>query len=397
MLAHTRSAPNFRLAVLLAAGVLLPQTAARAQVPQPAPPRDVLVRFSARDGTPLEGKLSLPAGSADRVPVVLYLHGAGPRTYDHAVRYRDADGEVRTLNYFDLYASELAAQGVAFFRISKRGCSADSTGRPTIDRDIFSKATPTVLLDDYHRALEVLRARPEVDPSRVVLMGSSEGTRLAPQLAARAAVGIAGLVLMSHAPDNQRNTVEWQNTVGPWRNVQRLFAPAARDVLTRAGYDSVVARQPSLAAQLPFAVVDRDSNQVITPAELATLVRPRLDAIVKAVDDRNDDFLWQSLLNLSSAYLLDGWNAEPTSAFLLPLTIPIGIFHGELDGTTRVEGVRETEDAFRRAGKTNLTVRIYPGMDHNLGWTPTLALSGGPAPYRDAFRFAAALVQLRNR
>ena len=41
---------------------------------------DLFIRFSATDGTPLEGKLSLPAGAKGQVPVVFRLHGAGPRT-----------------------------------------------------------------------------------------------------------------------------------------------------------------------------------------------------------------------------------------------------------------------------------------------------------------------------
>jgi hypothetical protein len=154
-----------------------------------------------------------------------------------------------------------------------------------------------------------------------------------------------------------------------------------------------VARSAAIATQLPFRVVDRDSNGVMTPVELAALTRPRLDAIMKAVEQRNDDFLWQGLLNLTSAYLLDGWDAEPTHALLVKLNLPIGIFHGELDGTTRVEGARETEAAFRAAGKSNLTVRVYPGYNHDLGWTPSTAGNGGPPPLQESIRFAADLVR----
>ena len=115
--------------------------------------------------------------------------------------------------------------------------------------------------------------------------------------------------------------------------------------------------------------------------------------IPAAADDRNDDFLWSAVLNLSSAYLLDGWTAGPTRAFLLKLDVPIGIFHGDIDGTTRVEGVHETAAAFKAAGKTNLTVRTYPGLDHDLGWTPLSALEAGPAPFQDAFAFAVTVVR----
>jgi cephalosporin-C deacetylase-like acetyl esterase len=53
---------------------------------------DLFIRFSATDGTPLEGKLSLPAGAQGPVPVVFRLHGAGPRTVDNAIQYRASVG-----------------------------------------------------------------------------------------------------------------------------------------------------------------------------------------------------------------------------------------------------------------------------------------------------------------
>jgi len=61
-------------------------------------PKDVVVTFTASDGTPLAGKLSLPPKASGPVPVVFHLHGAGPRTYDHAIQHRDSDA-------FDLMAS----------------------------------------------------------------------------------------------------------------------------------------------------------------------------------------------------------------------------------------------------------------------------------------------------
>src|SRR5512136_2386297 len=69
---------------------------------------DLFIRFSATDGTPLEGKLSLPAGAKGPVPVVFYLHGAGPRTVDNPVQYRDAGGQLRVHRYLDLFSHGLA-------------------------------------------------------------------------------------------------------------------------------------------------------------------------------------------------------------------------------------------------------------------------------------------------
>ena len=382
------------LAALLLAGWI---RSAPHQAPAAPPPGvvNVLIQFTATDGTPLQGKLSLPAAATGPMPVVFYLHGAGPRNYDHAVRYRDTDGQIRATNYYDFYARELASRGLAFFRISKRGCTIDATGQPQVDRKVFSTATSTVLLDDYARALAEVRQRTDIDPSRVVLAGGSEGTRLAPQLALRAPAGVVGLLLMSHQSDNIRDTVVWQNTVGPWRGITYLIPAAADEALTKAEYDEALKVNASLAQRLPFAVFDSNADGTINRDEAMKVLRPRLDVILKAVEDRNDDFLWSSLVNLTSAYLLDGWTAEPTSAFLLKLTVPIAIFHGELDGTTRVEGVRETSAAFVAAGKTTLTVRTYPGLDHDLGWTPASAKGAGTAPFQDAFAWAADLVRKR--
>jgi hypothetical protein len=352
---------------------------------------DIVISFAGVDGTPLEGKLSVPANVSGRAPVVFHLHGAGPRTYDHAIQHRGADGQVRVYRYYDFYAQELGRRGLAFFRISKRGVSAEPSGRPVVDRAVFSKATPTVLLDDYARALDALRARPEVDPGRIILSGASEGTRLAPELALRSPAGIVGLVLAGYAADNQRDTVVWQNTVGPWRNIVRLFPAAADGELTRAEYDAAAAADPQAAARAPFAALDGDASGTVTAADMTRLAQPRLEAILKAVADRNDDLIWQAVVNLSSAYLLDGWDAPPHDRTLVKLDVPIGIFHGELDGATRVEGVHEAESTFRAAGKTNLTVHVYPGHDHDLNWTVESAARGGPTPFVDMFAFMARL------
>lgn len=354
---------------------------------------DTQVSWVVSDGIQLQGKLSLPAGATQPVPVVYYLHGAGPRDYDNTIHYRDPDGKIRTFRFFDYYSRELARLGMGFFRMSKRGCTNNPTGPTSIDRSVFAKATPSVLLDDYATGLEVLRRRKEVDANRIVLHGSSEGTRLAPQLARRAPAGIKGLVLTAFQSDNQHDTVVWQNTVGPWRNVEKLIPAAAGGALTRKAYDDAVKLDATVGARLPFATFDTDTNGVMTVAELTNLVRPRLEAILSAVERRDDDYLGKVLMNLSSGYLLDDWKGPPTSTYLLKLDLPIAIFHGELDGTTRVEGVRETEAAFQAAGLTNLTIRIYPDCDHELNWTALSAQGRGPLPFQDSFRAAADFVK----
>jgi pimeloyl-ACP methyl ester carboxylesterase len=351
---------------------------------------DVVINLQAPDGTPLEAKLSLPAtgGAATSrpFPVVFYLHGAGPRTYENSFRYADADGAVKVASYLDYHAVELGKRGIAFFRMSKRGCK--TTAAPpfiAIDREVFSKATLSVLVDDYAAALQVLRARQEIDPSRIVLLGGSEGTRAGPLLAKRSPEGIAAVAMMGYAADNARKTVEWQNTVGPWRNMMYLI-PAARDgELTQAEHEDFARVEPGRAKSLPFAALDTNGDGKFVSEELERLNQPRFEAILKAVREKDDDFLWKNLLNLSSRYLEEWWDAPANAENLLALQMPLAIFHGTLDAACRVEGVRETEAAFKQAGRTQLTVKLYENSNHDLDWTWRTMVDGGPPAYRDAF------------
>lgn len=352
--------------------------------------RDVVMTFEGADGTPLEAKLTLPADLDEAAPVVFYLHGAGPGTYENLFRYVDDNGEVQFGRYFDFHAEALARRGIGFFRMSKRGCHAVvDPPSSRLDRTVFSQATMSVLLSDYEAALDALRRHPDVDARRIVLLGASEGTRLAPRLAQRSPDGIIGIVMLGYAADNARDLINWQLSTGAWRGVQHLIPAAREGRLTRDAYDEIVKSNPSIAAQLPFEALDVDVDGVLTADDMAAVIRPRREAILQAVEDRNDDLLWSALLQLTSAYLLEWWDVEPNHVTLLQLDLPLAIFHGELDNTTRVEGVRETEAVFLEAGKTNLFVRLYPDGDHGLNWTWRALTGDAPSAYTDAFAWIA--------
>jgi pimeloyl-ACP methyl ester carboxylesterase len=378
---------------LASAAVMVALVSSPALAQSDAAFESTIVRFAATDGTPLEGRLTLPSGATDPLPVVFYIHGAGPRGYDSTYPYRDAEGQIRVGRFLDYHAQQLAARGIALFSISKRGCTpTDEPPGIEVDREVFSGATLTVLTDDYARALAVLRTRDEIDPRRIVLIGSSEGTRIAPMLAHRSPEGIVGVAMMAYAADNARDTVAWQNSVGPWRNIQQRI-PAARDgKLTREEYEAFVQDRPKVRAVLPFDPLDVDRDDALTDADLRAVNAPGLAAINTAVEEGHDDFLWQRLGQLSSTYLRDWWDAEPNVNNLLRLDIPLAIFHGDLDGTCRVEGVHEARDAFADAGKSNLEVHLYPDGNHDLNWTSRAFDDGGPRPYLDAFDFVSRLV-----
>ena len=363
-----------------------------------------VLSFKTDDGLVLEGKISMPLDQAKPVPAVFFLPGAGPSTFDKPIQVPDLSklkdtfemmvGERKTYNVWDFFARELTRRGVAFFRMNKRGCSivAHKGKRWEItNRSIFSKATPSVLLADYRAGLDELRRQPDVDSHRIVLLGGSEGTHLAPRLALASPNGIVAIAMFGYAQDNTRDTIVWQTTVGPWRNAARIFDANGDQQITRQEHAEVVQRVGGIIGRsIPFDQLDGDGDGVATPQELRR--DKRAERIQNAVQEHDDDFLWENVLCLSSAYLLEQWDAAPNHQTLLRLDMPLAIFHGESDGACRVEGAIETQRAFKRAKKHSLEVKTYPKTDHDLNFGKFLKNGQVPAPYRDLFDYIRSIV-----
>ncbi len=364
-------------------------------------PGERVIAFDTNDGLTLEGKLSVPADSKGKVPAVFFLGGAGPWTFDRWIERpgTSAAGVIpadpNVYNYCGFYTEQLAQRGIATFWINKRGC-VPLRDRPyqCVNRRIFSQATPRVLLEDYRCALEALRRQSDIDANSIVLVGLSEGTVLAPQLAAASPKGIVGIVMVGYVEDNMKDLLAWQNTMGPWRNVARSFDKNEDGKVTRQEFDAVPRQEPeNAAASFTFDLLDRNRDGVVTPADVSA--DRQLEAIRRAVQERDEDFLWQNLLNLSSAYLLEDWNRPPNHTVLMKLNIPLAIFHGQEDGSCRVEGVREAQQAFAKAHRDNLTVRIYPKANHDLNWVQVLQEGGVPDPFRDIFSTIEQMIPVR--
>ncbi|KRD36768.1 dienelactone hydrolase [Oerskovia sp. Root918] len=108
------------------------------------------------DGTSVDGIVREPVDAPDGLPGVVFLHGAGTGSADEA--------------FVDV-ATDLASAGVVTLVPSKRLDTYTTRHRDYVD-----------MADDYERSVDLLRARPSVDPARVGLYAESEGTWVAPVL-----------------------------------------------------------------------------------------------------------------------------------------------------------------------------------------------------------------------
>lgn len=118
------------------------------------------VEFETFDGVKLSGQLDYHA-TDKKLPLIFFLQGYG---------HQDRDG--CSLEFGDLYnvkfmAEVLQLEGIAFFRMDKRGVNK-SGGEYIEDNE--------VLIKDFLAGYKAAVALPEIDPERVIIMPQSHGS-----------------------------------------------------------------------------------------------------------------------------------------------------------------------------------------------------------------------------
>ncbi|MDX2175993.1 MAG: alpha/beta fold hydrolase [Candidatus Sumerlaeia bacterium] len=177
----------------LISGLFFAPPAARADSPDSLPPYAVPANLveHAVEVNGLTGRLTLPktATAESPVPAVVLIHGSGPN---------DMDGKIGPNRPLRDLALGLGTYGVAVLRYHKRTYEAPGT---------LSQVERLTLRDEVEAdalaALELLRARPEVDAARVFILGHSLGGALAPKIAAEdgrtaGVIVLAGTARMSY-------------------------------------------------------------------------------------------------------------------------------------------------------------------------------------------------------
>ena len=115
-----------------------------------------LVTYTARDGIPIEGYLSLPKGTEGPIATILHPHGGpGAREYDG----------------FDYWTSYFVSRGYAVFRPNFRG----STGYGRQFAESQMQAWGLSMQDDLTDAAHWLVEQKIADPNRMCIVGASYG------------------------------------------------------------------------------------------------------------------------------------------------------------------------------------------------------------------------------
>jgi len=277
----------------------------------------------AGDGLTLYGTLALPAESEGPFPAALFLHGSGPV---------DRNGNAAGLE-MDVYrqlAHALARAGFASLRFDKRG-----VGESEGDAGLASR---TDLLNDARTAIEGLRSQPEIDPTRCVLIGHSEGAYLAPILAIEDE-SVAGIVLLAGAARPLDEITRWQ--------VETLLRQQG---LEGDALEAALAQQDRYTAFVETSEGGWDDYTVEKLREAMPWLTDEAAVRLKSTP-------------LSLAWLREHYLDESAET-IAAVKVPVLILHGEKDAQVPSTEAALLQGLLTEGGNADVTAIVLPDLNH---------------------------------
>ena len=350
--------------------------------------RTIEIPFTTYDGYQMFGKLTIPTLGGSH-PVVIYVQTAEGMTVDmKRQKSRDA-----TFNYFDLYRQKLPEMNVAFFSYEGRGIRmGDKPPRyETIDWDIYNTSTLENKVRDVISAVQIVKKQPGINDSRVFLMGTSEGTLLAAEAAARSRGQIRGLILYGVLTSNMRENFRYIVTDGSFLPYRRYFDSDGDGKVSKQEFEADPSKyREKVLKNTPFETFDKNGDGFFTVEEL--VMHSALKNLRDAVDTENYEVLneWartSAAMSTPKDWFKDQFAHQPIWAFLSRLNIPIGCFQGGADAMVPIEGVRKLEEQAKKAGKTKMEFHYFANLDHSLNIIEYFFRGTLPAGHKAIFEF----------
>ena len=307
---------------------------------------EVPVSIPSHDGWILRGMLAVPRGAGPETPAVVLLHMSGafgmdedmPETLTHAGR---------PAKLFKQLSDALARAGFVVLRYDKRGVLGwdAQLGTERVDQAVFGGLTVDDLTKDAATAVRFLRNGPGGSKRRVLLLGQSEGTALAPLVAELEPVD--GLILMGAMASRFDELLRHQI-------VERRIGWALSLDEDKDGFLSrwETARVPrdfmDLRELIDFHDWDANGDGQLSVAEIRTAFETTLEN-----DPQNKTPWYRSHLGL-----------RPTSEVLPEFRGPILILQGDQDANTPVSEARLLERSLGDSRHPDFSVEILPGLGH---------------------------------
>jgi len=154
--------------------------------------------FSVTTDVTLRGTLAIPESSEEKYPAIVIINGSGGADRDGNMKKPAIESNL----YKDL-AHYLTQLGFISLRYDKRSVG-ESDGDPI-------KSGMMDLVKDVRGMVQFLKAHPKVDPTKIILLGHSEGCILA--TIAQQEVHVGGMVLIAGAASSLKEPMIYQNLI----------------------------------------------------------------------------------------------------------------------------------------------------------------------------------------
>ena len=346
------------------------------QLLQTVKKRDLTIELDRQQQLQTRAQLTLPAVGDGPFPAVLLIHGSGEGDMDGYVPPELSGTETGSRIFLQI-AEYLSERGFVVLRYDKRGIGENAT---ILDANIFGNATVQNLQRDAEVALDILMQQPEVDRGNITLLGISEGTTIAPRIAAEHPDDVKNIVLMS-AASQRLYDIMYANVVN--RTIQ--FAQELWD----DNHDGLLSLQEVLAhpgqyltvpASSPVATATSTDNVTATDNNTSTTTQPiTQQQWYPGLDANNDNLveidreLIPFALGLFEQTAAGPWlqshkeippnlvaieNLRPTTRIL--------ILQGEEDNQTYLEQALLLEQKLTQMKYPDHTLITYPGLGHTV-------------------------------
>ena len=280
-------------------------------------------------GLTFSGTLALPETVTEPVPAALIIAGSGPVD-------RDGNAQGLQMDAYRQLAQALAEAGIASYRYDKRGVGKSGGTASLASRDD--------LLSDLAAALLALREQPEIDPSRVVLIGHSEGAYLAPAIAAEDE-SLAGVILLAGAARPLDEITSWQ-------------------------IEALLSLQGATEEQIAVALEQEDQYIAFvegSTGEWSDYTVADLQAEMPWMTEPGANQLLSTPLSLS--WLRGHYLDEPAET-LGRLTMPVLAINGAKDLQVPAEEASRIESILTAAGNSDVTGIVLEDLNHLLRHHP---------------------------
>ncbi|NWJ98717.1 MAG: hypothetical protein HXX20_23465 [Chloroflexi bacterium] len=379
--------------------------------------------FDFGDGWVAQGQITYPAQSADaasrgaalpqpKFPTVILVQGSGLNDMDETLP-EQVSGVKGGSKPFQQIAYYLPTRGFAVIRYNKRGVVGLGPQASSNTKFTNLEKPDTQYALDAAFVLNQALKNPQVDPTKVIMLGHSEGTLNVSHIAVSPdGKNVAGLVLMGVAgydaktimryqlierdvqflqqdADTNKDgklTVEefldWANTLNPlYKNAYILgyleatsYADSTASPTTSEPASQTSPLKYKFRTALHNEQLDKDGDGLL---DIMGELKPYLEATFQM--DKFPNLPNQSAEEL--AFYTNWQQNGSVTSVLPPYKGSVLMLNGEADTQTVVQGAREADAALAKAGNPDHTLKTYPGLGHS--FYPAKGLSQPLGPIQD--------------